>query len=221
MEEKWSAVDDYISEKLLPADPLLDAVLEETERAGLPSIQVSPAQGKLLMLMALSVQSKRILEIGTLAGYSTIWMARALPSGGKLITLESENKHAVVARKNFQRADVENMVELKEGLALDTLAQMADEKYGPFDFTFIDADKENIPQYFTYALRMSRPGSLIIVDNVVRRGAVIEENSSDPNVKGVRRLHEMLSSMREVDATTIQTVGQKGYDGFTYALVKA
>ena len=181
----------------------------------MPAISVSPPQGKLLHLIARALGARRILEIGTLAGYSAIWMGRALPPDGRLITLEVDGHHAEVARKNIARADLSDRVEVRIGAALDTLPKLA----GPFDLTFIDADKANIPEYFSWAQRLSRKGSVIIVDNVVRNGAVIEENSSDPAVLGVRRLNDQLAQNDGVDATTIQTVGSKGYDGFTLAVV--
>jgi predicted O-methyltransferase YrrM len=218
-EEQWSAVDRYISESLIPHDPALDAALRACAEAGLPAIQVSPAHGKLLHLLAKVRGACNILELGTLGGYSTIWLARALPAGGRLITLEAEPKHAEVARANIARAGLTSVVDLRLGKALEVLPQLASEQRGPFDLIFIDADKPSTPEYFTWALKLSRAGSLIITDNVVRKGALADANSPDPNVRGMRRFHEMVSAEKRVSATTIQTVGSKGYDGFTLALV--
>jgi predicted O-methyltransferase YrrM len=215
--EQWTAVDRYITNVLVPSDPALDAALEASAAAGLPSIQVSQAQGKFLHLLARAMGARRILEIGTLGGYSTIWLARALPSGGRLITLEADPHHAEVARANFARAGLEDVVDLRQGRALETLPEVA----GPFDFIFIDADKPSNADYFTWALKLSRPGSLIVIDNVIREGAVIDAASADPGVQGVRRLHKLLAAEPRVSATSIQTVGSKGYDGFTMALVIA
>ena len=217
--EKWTAVDSYISSTLLTPDPTLDAALKASTDAGLPAISVSPNQGKLLQLLALTQGAKTILEIGTLGGYSTIWLARALPVSGRLITLEFEPKHAAVAQKNLAQAGVADKVELHVGAALETLPKLAAEKKGPFDFIFIDADKENYPGYWTWALKLSRPGTLIIADNVVRDGALVEPNHTDPRVQAVRKLHELIAAEPRVSATTIQTVGSKGYDGFTLAVV--
>ena len=218
-QEQWSAVDRYITDKLLPLDPSLEAALKASNDAGLPAISVSPNQGKLLHLLALSHGARNILEIGTLGGYSTIWLARALPAGGKLVTLEYEPKHAEVAQMNLARAGVADKVELRVGAALDTLPQLAVERCGPFDFIFIDADKENYPGYWEWSLKLSRLGTLIIADNVVRKGEVVDPNSPDPRVQAVRRLHDLIATEPRVSATTIQTVGSKGYDGFTLALV--
>jgi len=218
-QEQWTAVDHYITEKLLSVDPSLEAALKASADASLPAISVSPPQGKLLQLLALSHGAQNILEIGTLGGYSTIWLARALPAGGRLITLEYEPKHAEVAGANFIRAGVAERIELRVGAALETLPQLADEKRGPFDFIFIDADKENYPGYWEWALRLSRPGTLIIADNVVRKGEVVDPNSTDPRVQAVRKLHTLIAAEPRVSATTIQTVGSKGYDGFTLAIV--
>jgi len=218
-QEKWTAVDGYITDKLLSPDPSLDAALQASTNAGLPAISVSPNQGKLLHLLALAHGARNILEIGTLGGYSTIWLARALPADGRLITLEYEPQHADVARANLSRAGVADLVELRVGAALETLPQLAAERRGPFDFIFIDADKENYPGYWEWALKLSRRGTMIIADNVVRKGAVIDACSNDPRVQAVRRLHELIATEPRVSATTIQTVGSKGYDGFTLALV--
>ncbi|KYF77569.1 methyltransferase [Sorangium cellulosum] len=220
-QEQWSAVDRYITDLLVPPDAALDAALEASAAAGLPPINVAPNQGKLLNLLARIHGARTILEIGTLGGYSTIWLARALPDGGRLITLESEPKHAEVARANLDRAGVADRVELRLGRALDTLPKLAAEGRGPFDLIFIDADKPSNPDYFAWALKLSRRGSVIVVDNVVRRGAVVDPESADPNVQGVRRLYELLAAERRVSATAIQTVGAKGYDGLAVALVTA
>jgi predicted O-methyltransferase YrrM len=215
--EQWASVDRYITGVLVPSDPALDGALEASTTAGLPQIQVSPAQGKFLHLLARAQGAQRILEIGTLGGYSTIWLARALPPGGRLITLEANPHHAEVAHANLVRAGLAEVVELRLGRALDTLPELA----GTFDFLFIDADKPSNADYFTWALKLSRLGSLIVIDNVIRDGAVIDAASTDPDVQGVRRLNELLAAERRVSATTIQTVGSKGYDGFTMALVIA
>ncbi len=218
-QKQWTAVDRYITDMLVPPDPALDAALAASAAAGLPPIAVAPNQGKLLHLLALTRGARNILEIGTLGGYSTIWLARALPTGGRLITLEAEKKHARVARTNIIRAGLADVVEVRLGKALDSLPKLAAEHCGPFDLIFIDADKANIPAYFTWALELSRRGSLIIVDNVVRKGAVIDAASRDPSIQGVRRFNELLAAEPRVSATTIQTVGSKGYDGLTIVLV--
>jgi predicted O-methyltransferase YrrM len=220
-EDKWKAVDGYLSDQLVASDEALDAALEASAAAGLPAISVSPTHGKLLHLFARLVGARRILEIGTLGGYSTIWLARALPPEGRLITLEADARHAGVARANIQRAGLEGSIELRLGAALETLPVIAAEEGGAFDLIFIDADKQNIPYYFDWALRLARPGSLIVVDNVVRGGKVVDAASSDPSVQGVRRFLEMLAAEPRVSATAIQTVGLKGYDGFAVALVLA
>jgi predicted O-methyltransferase YrrM len=218
-QELWTAVDQYINGLLVPGDPVLNAAVEASTAAGLPSIQVSPPQGKLLHLLARMQGAHNILEIGTLGGYSTIWMARALPPGGHLITLEADAKHAGVARANFSRAGLAGMIELRMGPALGTLPQIAAEGRGPFDLVFIDANKDSMPEYFDWALKLSRRGSVIIADNVIRDGAVIDAASKDPDIQGVRRFNERLAAEPRVSATEIQTVGSKGYDGFALALV--
>jgi len=220
-QDLWTEVDRYITDLLVPPDPVLDAALEASTAAGLPEIQVSPNQGKLLHLIARLQSARAILELGTLGGYSTIWLARALPKDGRLITLEADPKHAEVAKANFARAGLDSIIELRLGLALDTLPKLAAEKKGPFDLIFIDADKQNIPEYFTWSLKLARRGTLIIVDNVVRDGAVIDAASTDASVQGVRRFNEVLAAERRVSATTLQTVGTKGYDGLACALVIA
>lgn len=214
----WTKVDDYINAKLIPADPALKSARKAASAAGLPDIAVTPSQGKLLHLLARSVKARSILEIGTLGAYSTIWMARALPANGRLITLEFSSKHAHVARKNIARAGLSRKVELREGAALDTLPKIAAERRR-FDFFFIDADKENNANYFQWALKLSHPGSLMFIDNVIRDGEVANARSKDPMIQGVRRLNDLLAKEKRVVATTIQTVGAKGYDGFTLALV--
>jgi predicted O-methyltransferase YrrM len=221
LQDEWNAVDQYIETTLLGADPVLDQTLADSRAAGLPSIAVSPSQGKLLHLLARAQGARRILEIGTLGGYSTIWLARALEPGGVVVTLEADAKHAEVARANIARAGFGEMVDVRLGKALDTLPQLQDEGQEPFDFIFIDADKVNIPGYFTWALTLSRRGSVIIVDNVVRDGALADATSTDVSVIGVRKLHEMVANEPRVSATTLQTVGTKGYDGFTMVLVVA
>jgi len=218
-QELWTAVDDYISASLIPSDPTLEEAQQANSRAELPAIDVTPNQGKLLNLLARIQGAKRILEIGTLGGYSTIWLARALPSDGRLITLEVNPKHAEVAAANIARAGLASIVDLRVGPALDSLAQLQAEGAAPFDLIFIDADKQGTPDYFAWALKLSRRGSLIIVDNVIRKGALLDEESTDPAVQGMRRFIQMLSAEPRVTATTIQTVGSKGYDGFAMAIV--
>jgi predicted O-methyltransferase YrrM len=218
-QELWTAVDRYIADVIVPSDPSLDAALAASDAAGLPSIQVSAPQGKFLSLLASIRGARKILELGTLGGYSTIWLARALPSGGRLITLEAEPKHAEVARSNIARAGFGDVVQVRLGRALDTLPLLAQEGAGPFDFVFIDADKANIPDYFEWSLKLTRPGSVIVVDNVVRKGNVVDPTSTDVNVQGVRRFNQQLAKTKRVSATTVQTVGSKGYDGFTLAVV--
>jgi predicted O-methyltransferase YrrM len=215
----WTAVDDFIVDHLVQPDDALDAALRASEAAGLPAINVSPAQGKLLMLLAKLVGARSILEVGTLGGYSTIWLARALPQDGSFVTLEVNPKHADVARSNVARAGLASVVDVRVGAALDTLVRLASEGRGPFDLVFIDADKENNPSYFEWALKLTRRGSLIIVDNVVRGGRVIEGGNNEPAVAGTRRLYERMASEPRVSATAIQTVGVKGYDGFAVVLV--
>ena len=218
-ENLWTAVDQYISGLLVPPDAALDAALRDSEAAGLPAINVSPPHGKFLQLLARVVGARTILEIGTLGGYSTIWLARALPAGGHLITLEAEPKHAEIARANIARAGLAGVVEVRLGPAIETLPQLVAERRGPFDFIFIDADKPGYSDYFAWALRLSRRGSLIVADNVIRKGAVADALSADAMVQGVRRFNEVLAAEPRVSATVIQTVGVKGYDGFAIALV--
>jgi predicted O-methyltransferase YrrM len=220
-QELWIAVDEYINGVLIPSDPILDAAVHASTEAGLPSIQVSPPQGKLLHLLARALAARNILEIGTLGGYSTIWMARALPPGGRVITLEADAKHAKVARANFARAGFAEVIDLRLGPALDTLPKIAAEGRGPFDLIFIDANKSTMAEYFDWSLKLSKPGTMIISDNVIRDGAVIDPTSKDPDIQGVRRFNERLAAEPRVSATEIQTVGSKGYDGFALALVLA
>jgi predicted O-methyltransferase YrrM len=219
MQERWTAVDRYISDLLVKPDAALEAALADSAAAGLPAIAVSAAQGKLLQLLAKLQGARNILEVGTLGGYSAIWMARALPPGGRLVTLEIDAKHAAVARVNLARAGVADAVDLRLGPALETLPKLFAEEAGPFDLVFIDADKPSNPDYFRWALQLTRPGSLIIVDNVVRDGAVIDAASKDASVQGVRHLNELVAAEPRVSATVIQTVGSKGYDGLAIALV--
>jgi predicted O-methyltransferase YrrM len=218
-EKLWTEVDRYFTELLVPSDPTLEATLKASAKAGLPQFNVAPNQGKLLYLLARLQGARSILEIGTLGGYSTIWMARALPADGRLITLEADPKHAQVARANIARAGLSGIVSVRLGQALDTLSRLAAEGLGPFDLIFIDADKANIPDYFTWALKLSRRGSVIIVDNVVREGSVVDAASADPSVQGVRRFNQLLAAEPRVSATAIQTVGSKGHDGFALVLV--
>jgi predicted O-methyltransferase YrrM len=218
-QQQWTAVDHYLTDLLVPSDAALDAAVGASDAAGLPPISVSPSQGKLLWLLARLQGARAILEVGTLGGYSTIWLARALPPDGRLVTLEADRKHAEVARVNLAQAGLADAVDVRQGAALDTLPRLDAEGHGPFDLVFLDADRRNLPDYFTWALKLSRRGSLIIVDNVIRRGAVADPTSSDPDVQGVRRLNELLASEPRVSATAIQTVGVKGHDGFALILV--
>jgi predicted O-methyltransferase YrrM len=218
-QKQWTAVDRYFTETLVPSDPVLDAALRANAKAGLPSIDVAPNQGKFLQLLVQLRGARRILEIGTLGGYSSIWMARALPADGLLTTLEFSPKHAEVARANIAHAGLEKLVEIRVGPALETLAKMEKEGTEPFDLIFIDADKPNNPNYLPWALKFSRPGTLLIGDNIVREGEVADASSTDPNVQGQRRFLEMMAAEPRLSATALQTVGSKGYDGFAMALV--
>jgi predicted O-methyltransferase YrrM len=218
-DERWAAVDEYVAGLLAPHDEALEAAVRASEAAGLPPIQVSPPQGKQLYLLARAIGARTILEFGTLGGYSTIWLARALPADGRLITLEAEPRNAEVAAANVDRAGLGDCVDLRVGAALDLLPALEAEGAGPFDLTFIDADKVHTPDYFAWALERSRPGSLIVADNVVRGGILAAADSDDPTTAAQRRLHEQIAADPRVEATTIQTVGGKGYDGFTLALV--
>ena len=215
----WTAVDRYLEGLLAGPDEVLDHALRASTEAQLPAINVSPMHGKLLHLLARIRGARAILEIGTLGGYSTIWMARALPPDGRLVTLEIDPRHAEVARSNIAHAGLSRQVDVQLGPALDSLARLVDQRQGPFDLFFIDADKASIPAYFQWALKLARAGSLIVVDNVVRNGAVIEADSTDSAVQGVRRFNELVAAEPRVSATTIQTVGIKGYDGFALLLV--
>lgn len=220
-QDTWAAVDRYVIEKLVPPDAALEAALKDSAKAGLPAINVSPPQGKLLYVLAKMQDAKRILEVGTLGGYSTIWLARGLNKGGRLTTLEMDPEHVKVATKNIARAGLSKVVEIRAGKAIETLPKLLEEKAGPFDLVFLDADKPSNPEYFAWALRLSRRGTVIVVDNVVRNGAVVDERTANAEVKGIRRLNDLLTKEKRVVATTIQTVGMKGYDGFTLALVVA
>ena len=219
-QDLWTEVDQYFATELLPSDPILDSSLEAMAAAGLPAISVTPSQGKLLQMLAQLVGARSILEVGTLGGYSTIWLARALLPGGRLITLELDPNHAEVARLNISRAGLQEVVEVRIGDAREILPRLVDEQRAPFDLIFIDADKPNIPEYFEWALKLARPGALIIVDNVVRNGAVVDASSEDPSVKGVRSFVELLRREQGASGTVIQTVGSKGYDGFAAVFVR-
>jgi predicted O-methyltransferase YrrM len=218
-QERWTAVDGYISEKLVAPDAALEAALKANATAGLPSIDVAPNQGKLLHLLARMMGARRILEIGTLGGYSTIWMARALPENGRLVTLELNPKHAEVARANVERAGVAGRVEIRVGAAIESLAKLKEEGAAAFDLIFIDADKQSIPEYVKWAMRLARVGTVILTDNVIRDGEVIDAESADAAVQGVRRMFDLLAAESRLTATAIQTVGSKGYDGFAMAIV--
>jgi predicted O-methyltransferase YrrM len=218
-ERRWSAVDSYFAQALIGADAALEAALAANAAAGLPSIDVSAPQGKLIHLIARMAGARKALEIGALGGYSTIWLARALPDDGRLITLELNPKNAEVARRNVARAGLESKVEIRTGAALATLPKIEAEGLGPFDFVFIDADKANNPAYLEWALRLSRPGTAIVVDNVVRGGEVVDAGSADPDVVGVRRMFDEMAREKRLSATAIQTVGVKGWDGFALAIV--
>jgi len=218
-EDLWIEVDNYLNDVIVRPDDVLNAAVEATQAAGMPLIQVAANQGKLLMLLAQVRGARRILEIGTLGGYSTTWLARALPTGGRLITLELERKHAGVAQANLERAGVDDRVEIRVGAAAESMRKMIGERTEPFDFIFIDADKTGYPDYFTLSLQLSRPGTLIVIDNVVRQGAIADPHSQDKNVQAVRRMNEMIASNPKVDATVVQTVGSKGYDGLAFVLV--
>lgn len=219
MHGQWLAVDAFFADRLAPPDPVLEAVLAANAAAGLPPHDVSSLQGRLLEILVRLTHARRVLEIGTLGGYSTIWMARALPAGGRIVTLESDPHHAAVARGNFARADIADRIELREGPALQSLAALAGEGAPPFDLVFIDADKPSNPEYLACALTLTRAGSVILGDNVVRDGAVADGASPDPRVQGVRRFTELLAAEPRLVATALQTVGAKGWDGFALALV--
>jgi len=216
----WAAVDTYIAQNLIPSDPILEEALKSNAQAELPSIDVSPTQGKFLYLLAKIKGARRILEVGTLGGYSTIWLARALPPDGKLITLELSPKHAEVAAKNIARAGLTALIEQRVGPALDSFAQLQTERTEPFDLIFIDADKPNNPNYLDWALRLSHPGTIIITDNVIREGEVLKADDPDPTVQGTRHFFEKLGTDDRLEATALQTVGCKKHDGFAIAIVK-
>ncbi|KAB7738806.1 methyltransferase [Parvibaculum sedimenti] len=219
MLQDWSAVDRYFADRLAPSDDILESVLAANAAAGLPPHDVSPLQGRFLELLVRLTHASRVLEIGTLGGYSTIWMARGLSDGGRIVTLEADEKHATVARANFEVAGLSNRIDLRVGPALSTLPALEGAKQGPFDLVFIDADKPSNPDYLAWALKLTHPGSLIIGDNVVRDGAVIDAQSTDPRVQGVRRFTDLLAEEPRLVATALQTVGSKGWDGFAMALV--
>ncbi|MFB6764489.1 O-methyltransferase [Bacillus altitudinis] len=220
MEQVWGKVDEYIKDKLMDKDDVLEQTLIKNKQAGLPEIDVSPAQGKLLYLLAKTKGAKRILEIGTLGGYSTIWLARALEEDGELLTLEAVSHHAETAQQNIDRAGLAERVTILQGKALDTLSQLKEQDTLPFDLIFIDADKPNNPQYLKWALHFSKKGTVIIADNVVRNGAVLHASDQDERVKGTREFFDLLKQESRIEATAIQTVGEKGYDGFIYGIVK-
>lgn len=223
MEHVWEKVDEYITDKLIPKDDVLEQALTHNKQAGLPAIDVSPAQGKMLYLLAKTKNAKRILEIGTLGGYSTIWLARALEEDGELITLEADSHHVQIAQQNISRAGLSERVSILQGKALDTLSQLSQLKERaalPFDLIFIDADKPNNPKYLKWALDFSKKGTVIIADNVIRNGAVIYDSSGDERVQGTREFFDLLKQEPRIEATAIQTVGEKGYDGFVYGIVK-
>ena len=220
-QQLWTSVDDYITDLFVPFDPVMQETLAASEAAGLPSIGVAPNEGKLLMFLAQICGVRNLLEIGTLGGYSTIWLARGMASGGSLITLEANAKHAEIARSNIARAGLDGVVELRVGPALETLPQLAVEGRSPFDLIFIDADKESYPEYFAWALKLVHPGSLIIADNVIRDGEVLDPTNSDPRVQGIRRFNQLVANEPRVKATVIQTVGRKGHDGMAIAIVNA
>jgi len=217
--ETWAAVDEYVQETLVRQDEALEAALRASEEAGLPPIQVSPAQGKMLHLLARSIDAESILEFGTLGGYSTIWLARALRGGGRLVTLEADERYAEIARRNIERAGLGGLIDLRVGPALGTLPTLHEEGTGPLDLVFIDADKVHTPDYFAWSLDHCRPGALIVADNVVRDGLLVDRDCDEPAIAAQRTFHQMLAAEPRVEATTIQTVSAKGYDGFTLVRV--
>jgi predicted O-methyltransferase YrrM len=219
-EQLWRQVDEYVEQRLVPADPVLAAALQASADAGLPPIALTPALGKLLHLIARIHGARRILEIGTLAGYSTIWLARALPDDGELVTLELNPRYAEVATANAERAGLAGLIKIEVGPALESLRALVAAGVAPFDLVFIDADKQTTPEYFELALELTQPGSVIVTDNVVRGGALADPDTQDPRAQGMRRFHELLAGDARVSATTVQTVGSKGYDGFTLARVE-
>jgi predicted O-methyltransferase YrrM len=218
-EDQWSLVDQYIVSLLVPTNEALDRALSTSDEAGLPPISVAPNQGKLLQLLAGMSGASRILEIGTLGGYSTIWLARSLPSDGALVTLELEPHHAQVARKNLDDAGVGSLVDIRVGPAAASLLELIEADVAPFDFIFIDADKEGYPEYLELSLRLSHSGTIIVADNVIRDGEVVNPKSTDPRVQGVRSFLERAAANPRLDGTAVQTVGSKGYDGFALFIV--
>jgi predicted O-methyltransferase YrrM len=218
-QDLWTAVDNYIADLFIQQDFALQAALDSSAAAGLPTINVSPAQGKLLHLLARVQGARKILELGTLGGYSTIWLARAVPPDGRLISLEVDPKRAEIARANIARAELANMVEIKVGRAADSMQKLLAEGRGPFDLIFIDADKPSYAEYLQWSLKLSRPGTLILADNVIRKGAVADPASTDENVRGIRKFNEVLAAETRVTTSVIQTVGSKGYDGLALILV--
>lgn len=219
-DETWIAVDDYIAQNFLKDDPALEAAQAACDAAGLPKIQVAPLQGKLLMMLAASLGARSILEVGTLGGYSTIWLARGLSEGGRVVTLERDARHAEIARSNFANAGLADCIEVRVGAALETLATLDAEGIGPFDLVFIDADKPNTPNYFDWAVKLARPGTLIVVDNVVREGAILAHQSDNKHIRGLRGFFARAASDPRVTATAFQTVGNKGHDGLAIVRVK-
>ena len=219
-ERRWSAVDAYFTKTIVKQDAALEAALAANATAGLPQIDVSPPHGKLLHLLARMAGTRKALEIGALGGYSTIWIARALPQDGRLVTLEASETHAAVARRNIARASLSDKVEVRVAPALESLPKIEAEGLAPFDFVFIDADKSNNANYLAWALRLSRPGTLIVVDNVVREGAIVDGRASDQSTEGVKRMFELMAREPRLQATAIQTVGAKGWDGFAVAIVE-
>jgi len=220
VDTRWEAVDAYLIDTFGLNDDVFAAALAASDAAGLPTIQVTAPQGRLLELLARMLGAKSILELGTLGGYSTLWLARGLAAGGKVVTLEYEAKHAEVARKNFARAGCAGSIDVRVGAALDLLPRLQQEGAGPFDLVFLDADKANLPDYFTWSLKLSRPGTLIVIDNVIREGEVVDAKSPDAAVQGVRKMNERIAAEPRVRATTLQTVGAKGYDGLAFVLVE-
>ncbi|WP_442755089.1 O-methyltransferase [Methylocystis sp. JAN1] len=221
MVNEWRIVDEYVADRLIAPAEMQSATLDANKHAGLPAIDVSAPQGKLLHLLALSIGARRILEVGTLGGYSTIWLARALEAGGKVVTIEFDPRHAEVARENIAREGLSDRVDLRVGAALDMLPKIEAEGLGPFDLSFIDADKANNAAYFAFALKLSRPGALIVVDNVVRDGTVADPQTTDDGGLGARKLFDLVAAEPRVTATAVQTVGSKGWDGFLIARVKS
>ncbi|HEY2470349.1 MAG TPA: O-methyltransferase [Terracidiphilus sp.] len=217
--DTWANVDRYFSDALVKPNRILDSALKANRRAQLPAIDVTPLQGRFLEILVRAVGARRVLEIGTLGGYSTLWLARALPDNGHIVTLEVEAKHASIAQRNIDKAHLSNRVDLRIAPAAETLAALVAESASPFDMIFIDADKAGYPDYLKYSLKLSRPGTLIVADNVVRDGKVIDSRNADPNIRGVRRFTKLIAAERRLSTTVLQTVGGKGYDGFAIAIV--